>query len=166
MVVAGFDFKGTAAKFTGYAFQCELDHPEKLKPGFNPTENGMYVSIRQNSMHLFDFDDGAYDRTQTITREHLQEVFNRVTGITDLKIKKVHHASSYTDRCMQVTTYRKGRILLAGDAAHIHSPLGAQGLNLGLGDALNLGWKLAATIRQEASNDNAPVNLSTGHIRN
>ena len=45
------------------------------------------------------------------------------------------------------TTYRNGRVLLAGDAAHIHAPLGGQGLNLGLGDAMNLGWKLAATIQ-------------------
>lgn len=156
---AGFGFEGTGAKFTGYAVQCDLDHPEKLKPGFNPTATGMYVSIMKNSMHLFDFDDGAYDRTQTITTEHLQEVLNRVTGVTDLKIEKVHMASSYTDRCMQVTTYRKGRILLAGDAAHIHSPLGAQGMNLGLGDAFNLGWKLAVTLRQEASNEKSPVNL-------
>jgi len=51
---------------------------------------------------------------------------------------------------MQATTYRRGRVLLAGDAAHIHSPLGAQGLNLGLGDALNLGWKLAATVHGHA----------------
>jgi hypothetical protein len=53
-------------------------------------------------------------------------------------------------RARQATTYRNGRILLAGDAAHIHSPLGGQGLNLGLGDAMNLGWKLAATIQQTA----------------
>jgi hypothetical protein len=46
--------------------------------------------------------------------------------------------------------YRKGRVLLAGDAAHIHSPLGGQGLNLGLVDAMNLGWKLASTIRGDA----------------
>jgi hypothetical protein len=51
---------------------------------------------------------------------------------------------------MQATTYRKGRVLLAGDAAHVHSPLGGQGLNLGLGDAMNLGWKLAATLRGDA----------------
>jgi hypothetical protein len=59
-------------------------------------------------------------------------------------------ASTWTDRSKQATTYRKGRVLLAGDAAHVHSPLGGQGLNLGLGDAMNLGWKLAATIRGHA----------------
>ena len=51
----------------------------------------------------------------------------------------------------QASTYRKGRVLLAGDAAHVHSPLGGQGLNLGLQDAVNLGWKLAAVVRGEAS---------------
>ncbi len=51
---------------------------------------------------------------------------------------------------MQATTYRRGRVLLAGDAAHVHSPLGGQGLNLGLGDAMNLGWKLSATLRGDA----------------
>ena len=57
---------------------------------------------------------------------------------------------AWTDRARQATSYRNGRIFLAGDAAHIHSPLGGQGLNLGLGDAMNLGWKLAATIRGQA----------------
>lgn len=47
----------------------------------------------------------------------------------------------------QAVSYRSGRVLLAGDAAHIHFPAGGQGLNLGLGDATNLGWKLAATIQ-------------------
>jgi hypothetical protein len=59
-------------------------------------------------------------------------------------------ATTWTDRARQVTTYRNERILLAGDAAHIHAPLGGQGLNLGLGDAMNLGWKLAATIQEKA----------------
>jgi hypothetical protein len=59
-------------------------------------------------------------------------------------------ATTWTDRAFQAGQYRKGRVLLAGDAAHIHSPLGGQGLNLGLGDAMNLGWKLASTIRGEA----------------
>jgi hypothetical protein len=55
-----------------------------------------------------------------------------------------------SDRSQQATTYSKWRVLLAGDSAHIHAPLGGQGLNLGLGDAMNLGWKLSATIRGDA----------------
>jgi hypothetical protein len=68
----------------------------------------------------------------------------------DVIINTLNVASTWTDRSQQATSYRKGRVLLAGDAAHIHSPLGGQGLNLGLGDAMNLGWKLAATIRGDA----------------
>ena len=64
--------------------------------------------------------------------------------------KNSHLAATWTDKARQATTYRSGRILLVGDAAHIHSPLGGQGLNLGLGDAMNLGWKLAATIHKKA----------------
>jgi hypothetical protein len=68
----------------------------------------------------------------------------------DVRITALHAASTWTDRARQATRYRQGRVLLAGDAAHIHAPLGGQGLNLGIGDAMNLGWKLAATIRGTA----------------
>jgi hypothetical protein len=95
---------------------------------------------------MVDFDDASFDRAQTITLESLQAVLQRVSG-TDVTLKAVHVASTFTDRARQATKYRKGRVLLAGDAAHIHSPLGGQGLNTGLGDAMNLGWKLAATIK-------------------
>ena len=81
--------------------------------------------------------------------KHVQEVLRRVSN-TDVTISALHVATTWTDRARQATTYRNGRILLAGDAAHIHSPLGGQGLNLGLGDAMNLGWKLAATIQKKA----------------
>lgn len=155
---AGFDFVGTGAKLTGYAVQCDLDHPERLTPGFYATKTGMYVAGR-GTLHLADFDNAAYDRTQEITKEHLQDVLERISGITDVKITDIHLASTFTDRSKQATAYRKGRVLLAGDAAHIHSPLGAQGLNTGLGDAMNLGWKLAATVRQESSGGTADLTL-------
>jgi hypothetical protein len=99
-----------------------------------------------------EFDGGAFDRTSTVTREQLQEVLRRVSG-TDVTIAAVHVASTFTDRARQATTYRKGRVLLAGDAAHVHSPFGGQGMNTGLGDAMNLGWKLAATIQGWAPGD-------------
>lgn len=94
---------------------------------------------------MLEFDKGAFHRTEAITLEHVQSVLRRVSG-TDVTLATLHVATSWTDRAQQVTTYRKGRVLLAGDAAHIHSPLGGQGLNAGLGDAMNLGWKLAATV--------------------
>jgi hypothetical protein len=79
----------------------------------------------------------------------VQAVLRRVSN-TDVTLTALHLVSTWTDRSHQATTYRKGPVLLAGDAAHIHSPLGGQGLNLGLGDAMNLGWKLAATLRGDA----------------
>jgi FAD binding domain-containing protein/aromatic ring hydroxylase-like protein len=67
-----------------------------------------------------------------------------------VRILEVQTATRFTDNARQATTYRRGRVLLAGDAAHVHSPFGGQGLNLGLMDASNLGWKLAATVRGTA----------------
>ena len=144
--LAEFEFDGTDPEFTGYSAWVDIADPEKLNPGFNLTQNGMYISgPGPGRIGLIDFDGAAFDRTQEITLESLQTILRRVSG-TDVTLSALHVASSYTDRARQATTYRKGRVLLAGDAAHIHSPLGGQGLNTGLGDAMNLGWKLAATI--------------------
>jgi len=144
--LAGFDFVGSEPQFTGYAMHATIADPEKLRPGFNPAPTGIYLRTHLNGhIGMMDFDGGAFDRSQHPTRRHLQAVLRRVSG-TDVTLNDVHLASSFTDRAMQTTTYRQGRVLLAGDAAHIHSPLGGQGLNLGIGDAMNLGWKLAATV--------------------
>ncbi|QQM46225.1 FAD-dependent monooxygenase [Streptomyces liliifuscus] len=148
--LAGFEFVGTEPQFTGYVVLADIADPEKLHPGFNLTPTGMYLRTPvQEYIGMLEFDGGAFDRSQRPTREHLQAVLRRVSG-TDVTLTGVHLASSFTDRAMQTTTYRQGRVLLAGDSAHIHSPLGAQGLNLGLGDAMNLGWKLAATVHGHA----------------
>ncbi|WP_328491609.1 FAD-dependent monooxygenase [Streptomyces sp. NBC_00414] len=149
-VLAGFDFVGTEPLFTGYVAKVTFADPEKLSLGFNLTPNGMYLRTPfDGHLGMMDFDGGTFDRSLPLTREHLQEVLRRISG-TDVTLPEVHQASTFTDRAMQVTSYRKGRVLLAGDAAHIHSPLGGQGLNLGLGDAMNLGWKLAATVHGSA----------------
>jgi 2-polyprenyl-6-methoxyphenol hydroxylase-like FAD-dependent oxidoreductase len=145
----GFEFVGTEPEFTGYSVQVELAEPEKLALGRHYTPTGMYTQWLPGVIGMVDFDGGAFHRTQPITREHVQAVLRRVS-CTDATVDAVHLASTWTDRARQATTYRRGRVLLAGDAAHTHSPLGGQGLNLGLGDAMNLGWKLAATIRGDA----------------
>ncbi|MGX1851745.1 FAD-dependent monooxygenase [Streptomyces sp. NPDC055299] len=148
--LGGFDFVGTEPQLTGYAMYATIADPEKLRPGFNPTPTGMYLQTPvPGHIGMMDFDGGAFDRSQPPTRDHLQAVLRRVSG-TDVTLSDVHLASSFTDRAMQTTTYRQGRVLLAGDSAHIHSPLGGQGLNTGIGDAMNLGWKLAATVHGHA----------------
>lgn len=144
--LAEFEFVGTDPEFMGYTASVELADPEKLRPGFNLTDRGMYVVTGPTRVGMIDFDDVDLDRTREITPEEFQAILRRISG-TDVTVKTLHVVSTYTDRALQATTYRKGRVLLAGDAAHIHSPLGGQGLNTGIGDAMNLGWKLAATIQ-------------------
>jgi 2-polyprenyl-6-methoxyphenol hydroxylase-like FAD-dependent oxidoreductase len=146
---AGFEFAGTDPEFTGYSVEVEMADPEALRPGRHYTPTGMYTYARPGTIAMVEFDGGAYHRNESITLEHLQAVLRRVSG-TDITLTHVQLATTWTDRAYQVTAYRKGRVLLAGDAAHIHSPLGGQGLNLGIGDAMNLGWKLASTIRGDA----------------
>ncbi|GAA3267079.1 FAD-dependent oxidoreductase [Streptomyces lavendulae] len=148
--LADFEFVGTEPQFTGYTMHATLADPEQLRPGFHLTPTGMYIRMpAAGYVAMVDFDGGAFDRSQPPTRDHLQAVLRSVSG-TGVTIDEVRIASSFTDRAMQATAYRRGRVLLAGDAAHIHSPLGGQGLNTGIGDAVNLGWKLAATVHGHA----------------
>jgi 2-polyprenyl-6-methoxyphenol hydroxylase-like FAD-dependent oxidoreductase len=145
----GFEFVGTDPEFTGYSVQVEIADPEKLRPGRNYTPTGMYFQSQPGTIAMVEFDGGAFHRTQPTTLEHVQAVLRRISD-ADITLTALQLATTWTDRAYQATAYRKGRVLVAGDAAHIHSPLGGQGLNLGLGDAMNLGWKLAATIRGDA----------------
>jgi hypothetical protein len=66
-------------------------------------------------------------------------------------VKRINWFSTYRVHHRVARTFRHGRAFLAGDAAHIHSPVGGQGMNTGIGDAVNLGWKLAAVIREAAA---------------
>jgi hypothetical protein len=79
----------------------------------------------------------------------LEDVSQALIGVygTDYGIHSPTWISRFTDMTRQAAAYRKGRVLLAGDAAHVHSPVGGQGLNTGVQDALNLGWKLAQVVK-------------------
>ncbi|WP_152048659.1 FAD-dependent monooxygenase [Aureimonas psammosilenae] len=146
---AGNGFEGTEPEFTGYSIQAALAGADALPPGRHYTAEGMYLFTPPGTIAIDDFDGGAFHRSAPITREHVEAVMRRISGV-DVTVTKLELATTWTDRAFQASAYRTGRVLLAGDAAHIHSPLGGQGLNLGLGDAMNLGWKLAATIRGDA----------------
>jgi 3-(3-hydroxy-phenyl)propionate hydroxylase len=85
--------------------------------------------------------------TSEPTLRDLSEEVIAVYG-TDFGIHSPTWISRFTDMARQAASYRKGRVLLAGDAAHVHYPAGGQGLNIGVQDAVNLGWKLAQVVKK------------------
>ena len=87
----------------------------------------------------------AEDRAVPPTLDELAGRLQAVAG-TDFGVHSPRRLARFGDATRQAERYRSGRVLLAGDAAHVHPPVGGQGLNLGLQDAFNLGWKLAAEV--------------------
>jgi len=89
---------------------------------------------------------GLSDSTEPPTLEDFRHQLRIVAG-TDFGVHSPRWLSRFGDATRLVERYRMGRVLLAGDAAHVHPPAGGQGLNLGIQEACNLGWKLAAQVR-------------------
>ncbi|MEU6428400.1 FAD-dependent oxidoreductase [Microbispora sp. NPDC046973] len=151
--LAGFEFPGTDPEITAYQAIAEMEGAEHLGVGWQATPTGIYShGPVPGRILVARFDGGApgrSDKTTPVTTEELQDAVRYVTG-ADVVVKEIKSVTRFTDNARQATTYRLGRVLLAGDAAHVHSPFGGQGLNLGLGDAVNLGWKLAAVVRGQA----------------
>ncbi|MGC1297077.1 MAG: FAD-dependent monooxygenase [Alloacidobacterium sp.] len=144
--LAGFEFPGTDPEISGYSAMVEIADPEKLSFGWKRTAKGAYVNGPMSGRILtVEFDGPPKDRDAPITLDELQASLRKVSG-TDATLTAVHAATRWTDNARQASTYRLGRVLLAGDAAHVFAPIGGEGLNLGIGDAVNLGWKLAATV--------------------
>jgi 2-polyprenyl-6-methoxyphenol hydroxylase-like FAD-dependent oxidoreductase len=110
----------------------------QLRFGTIPNGDGTYRVI-------VPADGVAEDRATAPTLEEFQQRLRAVAG-TDFGVHSPRWLSRFGDATRQAERYRAGRVLLAGDAAHIHPPTGGQGLNLGVQDAFNLGWKLAAAV--------------------
>jgi 2-polyprenyl-6-methoxyphenol hydroxylase-like FAD-dependent oxidoreductase len=109
----------------------------QLRFGVGPVGNGMYRVV-------VPADGVAEDRSAPTFEEVRQQL--RVVAGTDFGVHSPRWLSRFGDATRLAERYRSGRVLLAGDAAHVHPPLGGQGLNLGIQDAFNLGWKLAADV--------------------
>jgi hypothetical protein len=145
--LAGFEFPGTDPEIIGRQGVFTMEGAEQLKSGWQYTPKGLYVSgPKPGRLRTIEFDRSPVDRDAPVTAAEMEDSVRRVSGV-DVRITDIVSAARFTDNARQATTYRRGRVLLCGDAAHVHSPFSGQGMNLGFGDAVNLGWKLAATVQ-------------------
>ncbi|MEV5374500.1 FAD-dependent monooxygenase [Streptomyces nondiastaticus] len=154
--LAGFAFPGTSASVTALLGDVLLEDREQLPvgvPGTARTPQGLLMAVALESpvvrVLTTEFRAPQHDAERPVTVGELQSAISRVTG-KQVAIREARWLSRFSNATRLVSRYRQGRVLLAGDAAHIHFPIGAQGLNLGLQEAMNLGWKLAAEVRGEA----------------
>ncbi|WP_422933128.1 FAD-dependent monooxygenase [Sinomonas sp. P47F7] len=142
---AGIDFPGWDPSVSSLIAEVELrDEPEwgvrhddNGTQAIGPTDDGKRVRMVVSEKYV--------GQTLTPTLEDVSRALISVWG-TDFGVHSPIWISRFTDMTRQAASYRAGRVLLAGDAAHIHYPVGGQGLNLGVQDAVNLGWKLAQVV--------------------
>ena len=149
---AGIDFAGTPDTWRTILGDIELtDPPQAPALTLNQPGGSLYMVAIGGSRYRLAVIDHAtlYDPIdKPVTFGELRASALRLAG-TDFGMRETPDAwlSRVGNAARQAACYRTGRVLLAGDAAHIHYPAGGQGLNLGLQDATNLGWKLAAEVR-------------------
>jgi 2-polyprenyl-6-methoxyphenol hydroxylase-like FAD-dependent oxidoreductase len=154
---AGIEFPGWDATTSSLIAQVEMTEEPEL--GIRRTPSGTYAIGKVE----YEIEDGevvyqpggtvgvmlteSHVGTSEPTLRDLSEGLIAVYG-TDYGIHSPTFISRFTDMTRQAAASRKGRILLAGDAAHVHYPVGGQGLNIGVQDAVNLGWKLAQVVNR------------------
>ncbi|WP_262048389.1 FAD-dependent monooxygenase [Bradyrhizobium sp. Bra78] len=142
---AGVDFVGTDPTLSNLMAEVEmrdepvwgLRHDALGFHGLSKTESGRVLAV---------VTEATLERTGEPGLHDLSEALVAVYG-TDFGLHSPSWISRFTDAARQAASYRKGRVLLAGDAAHIHHSVGGQGLNTGVQDAVNLGWKLAQVVK-------------------
>jgi 2-polyprenyl-6-methoxyphenol hydroxylase-like FAD-dependent oxidoreductase len=149
---AGIEFPGWDPSVSSLIAEAELnEEPEWDIVGGQP---GLIRHDENGTQALGRLDDGRVGivvselyagQTLEPTLRDLSQALAAVWG-TDYGVHSPTWISRFTDMTRQAASYREGRVLLAGDAAHVHYPVGGQGLNIGVQDAVNLGWKLAQVL--------------------
>ncbi|OIJ92331.1 FAD-dependent monooxygenase [Streptomyces monashensis] len=133
-----------------------LTEPDSVPYGWHRTPRGWTVAGVNPYGHsrfiTIDFRGPHPDRHSPLTLDELRREGERILG-HDVPMADARFFSRFSDFTRLVRHYRQDRVFLAGDAAHVHFPVGGQGLNLGLQDALNLSWKLAHTLTGTAGKD-------------
>ncbi|POX55059.1 monooxygenase [Streptomyces sp. Ru71] len=160
----GVPFPGRAGTFTAVLADVRLSSVSDLVPTslgqvstLTRETDGHWVMLVPVGGDRYRFTGGVADaeegaRDRPVTFEEIAELLRVVYGEQTV-LAAVDNASRFGDATRQVDDYRLGRVFFAGDAAHIHPPFGGLGLNLGVQDAFNLGWKLAAVLRDRAPAD-------------
>lgn len=156
---AGIGFPGTEATLSGRTGDVEIlneEYRNGIGSPFFPT--GLCATVQNpddpslSRATVVEFTAERPPDDVPITAEEFVAAFERVSGIT-LKIARSPWLTRFGDATRLAERYRNGRILLAGDSAHIHFASAGQGLNTGIQDAMNLGWKLAAVLRGWAGDE-------------
>jgi bifunctional hydroxylase/dehydrase len=149
---AGFNFPGTAATMEMFLADVRgLDLEPRMIGETLPGGMIMVGHLPGGITRLIVCERGTPPRRRTAPPQYdeVAAAWKRLTGV-DISHGEPVWVSSFGDATRQVTEYVRGRVILAGDAAHIHLPAGGQGMNTGIQDAVNLGWKLAAVVRGRA----------------
>jgi len=147
---AGIDFPGVDPSTSWMIAQVSMD--EEPEFGFRRDSVGQHaIGRRQEGEPIgIVLTERSVDHTGEPGIDDLREALVDVYG-TDFGLRSAGWISRFTDMARQAASYRQGRVLLAGDAAHVHPPQGGQGLNIGVQDAVNLGWKLAHVVEGTSS---------------
>ena len=142
---AGIDFPGLGPSTSWMIAEVEMDEEPEL--GFRRDSVGQHaIGRRQDDEPIrVVLTERHVDHVGEPTMDELRGALVEVYG-TDYGLRRANWISRFTDMARQAASYRQGRVLLAGDAAHVHPPHGGQGLNTGVQDAVNLGWKLAQVV--------------------
>ncbi len=144
---AGIDFPGRDPSTSWMIAEVEMD--EEPEFGFRRDSAGTHAIGRRaegEPIRLV-LTERTVDHTGDPTMDDLRDALVGVYG-TDYGLRSAAWISRFTDMTRQAASYRQGRVLLAGDAAHIHPPHGGQGMGTGVQDAVNLGWKLAQVVNK------------------
>jgi len=143
---AGIDFPGWEPELSYLIFEADMANEPPL--GIRYGERGLYALGKLNEGDRIRgvLTEQRLERDEKPTDDQLSQTLIAAYG-SDFGVDNITWLSRFTDAARQAASYRKGRILLAGDSAHVHSPVGGQGLNIGLQDAVNLGWKLAQVVK-------------------
>jgi 3-(3-hydroxy-phenyl)propionate hydroxylase len=142
---AGIDFPGLDPSTSWMIAEVEMDEEPEI--GIRPEGGGIGPVNRVEGGGPFGvvLREQQVEHTSEPNLADIREALVVAYG-TDFGVHHPNWISRFTDMTRQAASYRRGRVLLAGDAAHVHPPQGGQGLNIGVQDAVNLGWKLAQVV--------------------